>query len=317
MPAQSPRHRRSLGLPILLALTALLIAGATARIGVAKAAAAADAPMTNDDLQRSRRLDTYTILADSGASRGENIYFYKCWMCHNQYAKTGPLLKDLYQRDTMSSGDPVNDDNVTAKIKEGGPGMPAFRTSFLIPISRTCAPISTPENAAWREKIRRRIPGTARKRRNGRFRPPLTAAPGIVRIATRRFRRRRRRPAGRAQRRAHHRVYRRGGKFEFPKMQAGIYTLRIPTPVPFKPYRKDSVSINGATKLDEIVLDSVAQSRQSAGFTGAGISAQQRGDTCGTCRERQKKKRRCRRIARDAIPGSRFSGIIMTSIAGA
>src|SRR5260370_42707565 len=30
----------------------------------------------------------------------------------------------------MTSGDPVNDDNVTVKIKEGGAGMPAFRTSL-------------------------------------------------------------------------------------------------------------------------------------------------------------------------------------------
>src|SRR4030095_7934194 len=47
------------------------------------------------------------------------------------------------------------------------------------------------------------------------------------------------------------------GKFEFPKMQAGSYTLRIATPVPFKPYRRDSVSINGSTKLDDIVLERV------------------------------------------------------------
>ena len=50
------------------------------------------------------------------------------------------------------------------------------------------------------------------------------------------------------------------GKFEFPKMQAGSYTLRIPTPVPFKPYRRDSVAINGATKLDDIALERVADS---------------------------------------------------------
>src|ERR1700682_3096892 len=50
------------------------------------------------------------------------------------------------------------------------------------------------------------------------------------------------------------------GKFEFPKMQAGSYTLRIPTPVPFKLYRRDSVSINGAIKLDDILLERVADS---------------------------------------------------------
>jgi mono/diheme cytochrome c family protein len=137
MPAQAPNDRRPRAVAIFLALTALLLAGATARLGKAetapkpaKAAAAADVSTSTDDLQRSLRLDTYKILADSGAARGENIYFYKCWMCHNQYTKSAPLLKDLFQRESLSSGDPVNDDNVTAKIKEGGPGMPAFRTSL-------------------------------------------------------------------------------------------------------------------------------------------------------------------------------------------
>ena len=49
------------------------------------------------------------------------------------------------------------------------------------------------------------------------------------------------------------------GVYEFPKMQAGTYTLRIPTPREFKPYRRDSVEINGATKLDDIVLERVSK----------------------------------------------------------
>src|SRR5262249_44783948 len=44
---------------------------------------------------------------------------------------------------------------------------------------------------------------------------------------------------------------------EFPKMQAGEYTLRIATPLEFKPYRRDHVRIDGTTNLDEIVLDRV------------------------------------------------------------
>jgi virginiamycin B lyase len=42
-------------------------------------------------------------------------------------------------------------------------------------------------------------------------------------------------------------------------MQAGVYTLRIPTPLVFKPYRRDSVEIDGPTKLDEIVLERVSK----------------------------------------------------------
>src|SRR6266481_5628501 len=134
MPAQLSNHPRPRAVATFLALTALSVAGVSARLGMAETAPkppkAAAADVSTDDLQRSLRLDTYKILADSGAARGENIYFYKCWMCHNQYAKSAPLLKDLFQHENLTSGDPVNDDNVTAKIKEGGAGMPAFRTSL-------------------------------------------------------------------------------------------------------------------------------------------------------------------------------------------
>ena len=48
------------------------------------------------------------------------------------------------------------------------------------------------------------------------------------------------------------------GNFEFPAMQAGLYTLRLPTPREFKPYREDSARIDGATKLDDIVVVSAS-----------------------------------------------------------
>src|SRR5258708_1777923 len=114
MPVQTGTGFQSRAALLLLALGAF--AGATA--------AAADKESAIDDLQRSLRLDTYRSVADSGAARGETLYFYKCWMCHNQYTKSAPLLKDLYQH----AG--VTEDTVTAKIKEGGPGMPAFKASL-------------------------------------------------------------------------------------------------------------------------------------------------------------------------------------------
>jgi mono/diheme cytochrome c family protein len=86
--------------------------------------------MHTDDYQRSARLDTYRVIADSGDGRGENIYFYKCWMCHNQYAKTGPYLRELFKRESLMSGDPMTVENVVKKIREGGPGMPAFGTTI-------------------------------------------------------------------------------------------------------------------------------------------------------------------------------------------
>src|SRR6266550_5012969 len=266
MPAQIPNHRRPRAVATFLAVTALSVAGATARLGMAKTApkppkAVAAADVSTDDLQRSLRLDTYKILGDSGAARGENIYFYKCWMCHNQYTKGAPLLKDLFQRENLASGDPVNDDNVTAKIKEGGAGMPAFRTSLsdaditdlraYFHSGKCCVEGENPPANPWYRAETQKWP----------VQSGLTGgATGMVRIASGDS------PEGVgvqlvAPNGVRTTVYTSAeGKFEFPKVQAGSYTLRIPTPVPFKPYRRDSVQINGATKLDDILLERVADS---------------------------------------------------------
>src|SRR5438093_1194351 len=44
------------------------------------------------------------------------------------------------------------------------------------------------------------------------------------------------------------------GRYEFPKLDAGSYTLRIAQPREFRPYVKEKVEISGANELDEIVL---------------------------------------------------------------
>src|SRR6266851_6281711 len=266
MPAQIPDDRRPRAVATFLALTALLVAGATARLGMAKTApkppkAAPASDVSTDDLQRSLRLDTYKILADSGAARGENIYFYKCWMCHNQYAKSAPLLKDIYQRENLTSGDPVNDDNVTAKIKEGGAGMPAFRTSLsdadiadlraYFHSGKCCVEGENPPANPWYRAETQKWP----------VQSGITGgATGMVRIASGDS------PEGVgvqlvAPNGVRTTVYTNAdGKFEFPKMQAGAYTLRIPTPAPLNPKQQESVSINGATKFDDIVLERVDNS---------------------------------------------------------
>ena len=77
--------------------------------------------------QRSWEVYNAQTTAAAGWPRGEEIYYYKCWMCHNKYAKTGPSLHDLYQRSRLVSGEPVNDQTVTEKIKNGAAGMPAYR----------------------------------------------------------------------------------------------------------------------------------------------------------------------------------------------
>ena len=88
-----------------------------------------DKPAQKDPYQRSAEIYSYTVTAKSGAQRGEELYYYKCWVCHNQFAKTGPQLKDLFKRGSFAmSDDPVNEQTLADKIRKGGPGMPAFGT---------------------------------------------------------------------------------------------------------------------------------------------------------------------------------------------
>src|SRR5262249_29854318 len=230
-------------------------------VALLAAGAATDPPFPTDDLQRSFRLDNYTVVADSGAGRGEVIYFYKCWMCHNRYAKGGPYLQDLYQRKSLASGQPVSDDSVSAKIKAGGPGMPAYRNTLsdtdiadlqaYFRSGKCCVEGENPPANPWYRAETNKWP--VHSGLNG-------GATGVVRIKSGDS------PEGIgvqliAPNGVRTTVYTDGtGKFEFPKMQAGSYTLRISTPVPFKPYRRDSVSIDGANALGEIMLDRVSES---------------------------------------------------------
>src|SRR5258708_38568270 len=87
------------GILVFLAFAiSLCLAGTGGRL--ARAQSAAQKPSATpatvihmDDQQRSYRLDHYKLLAESRAPRGENIYFFKCWMCPNKYAKTGPTSR--------------------------------------------------------------------------------------------------------------------------------------------------------------------------------------------------------------------------------
>ncbi|MCH8266792.1 MAG: carboxypeptidase regulatory-like domain-containing protein [Acidobacteria bacterium] len=48
------------------------------------------------------------------------------------------------------------------------------------------------------------------------------------------------------------------GQYEFPKLADGSYTLRIARPMEHKPYQRNSLSINGATTIEDIVLERVS-----------------------------------------------------------
>jgi hypothetical protein len=171
------------------------------------------------------------------------------------------LLKDLYQRKNLVGGASVSDDTVSAKIKEGGPGMPAFKHSLsdsdvadlqaYFHSGKCCADGENPPlNPSYRSEtqkwpVQSGLTGGATgvvRIKSG------DSAEGIgVQIVA---------PSG-----VRTTVYTNAaGKFEFPRMQAGSYTLRIATPVPFRPFRRDAVSIDGDTKLDDIALERVANS---------------------------------------------------------
>jgi hypothetical protein len=50
------------------------------------------------------------------------------------------------------------------------------------------------------------------------------------------------------------------GTYEFPVLDRGDYVLRLARPLEFRPYRKDSVHIDGRTALPEIVVEKVTES---------------------------------------------------------
>jgi len=211
-----------------------------------------------DDLQRSYRLDHYLLLANEGPARGENIYKYKCWVCHHQYQKDGPDLKDLYKRSNLMSGQAVDDTSVSAQIKDGGAGMPSFRTTLsdrdiadVLSYLRTGTCCRVEENppanpwyraAAQKWPVQSGLSGGARgvvRTAKGELLegvPVQLIAPNNIRTT----------------------VYSNDkGNFEFPAMQSGSYTLRIATPREFKPYRRDSVQIDASTKLEDLVVERV------------------------------------------------------------
>jgi len=226
---------------------------------------AADTPSPasyRDDLQRSYRTDHYLEVAESGADRGENIYWHKCWACHNKYQQAAPTLEGLFQQPALITGVPVNEENVAAHIKKGGPGMPSFGTtlsnsdvadvvSYLHSAKCCVEGEHLPANPWYRSETSK---WTVQSGLSG-------GATGTVRVASGDS------PEGVmvqliAPNGVRTTVYtNEEGKYEFPKMQAGAYLLRIANPLEFKPYRRDSVHIDGPTKLEDIVLERMVKTR--------------------------------------------------------
>lgn len=218
---------------------------------------------TKDEYQRSAEIYGMRTSARSGPQRGEEIYYYKCSYCHNQYAKTGPPLKDLFTRRALLSGQPVSDQTVTEKIRQGGPIMPAYRhvltdadLADLLSYFKdaTCCfegdePPPNPRYrgvtaaTAARAVVRANLSGGARGIVRTAKGEPLEGI--MVQLVSTKT-------AIRTT------VYTSAdGHYAFPVLEPGAYTLRIARPLEFVPYVRESVRIDGATRLDDIVLQRV------------------------------------------------------------
>src|SRR5215470_10254647 len=80
-----------------------------------------------DPSLRSLQYYRYKRVAESGPERGRELYYFKCWQCHNEFQQTAPQLKGLYENGRRVDGELVTDAVLANRIKNGGAGMPAFR----------------------------------------------------------------------------------------------------------------------------------------------------------------------------------------------
>ena len=222
-------------------------------------ARAEPAPPAKDYNQRALEIYEFRKATQSGPARGQEIYYYKCWMCHNENAQGGaPKLVDLYKRANLISGDPVNDETVKAKILAGSANMPAYRHTLnegdladlmsWLKDEKCCwnsdAPPLNPRykgaNAPARTQLYAALTGGPKgivKNNRGEaiegIMVQLIADDTAIRTT----------------------VYsRRDGHYEFPMMPAGSYTLRIAKPKEFYPFSRTKVDVKGSETFADITL---------------------------------------------------------------
>src|SRR5437870_3082967 len=108
---------------LLAVMICLLLCAATVAFSQTPNSERGNPDPPKGNLQRSTEILYFKRLADSGPERGQEIYFFKCWVCHNSYTRAAgspaPTLKDLYKRPMLLSGKPMNDESVTDQIKNG------------------------------------------------------------------------------------------------------------------------------------------------------------------------------------------------------
>jgi mono/diheme cytochrome c family protein len=93
-------------------------------------------PQPLDPYDRVSQVWYFQRLASSGSQRGQEIYYMRCWICHNEYtviAEPGaaPSLRDLYKKPKLMNGQPVNDQTVAEFIRKGTGRMPAYSPEYF------------------------------------------------------------------------------------------------------------------------------------------------------------------------------------------
>ena len=81
------------------------------------------APATSSEVEESESPDE-TELIDAGAG----IFDASCVACHNltSEAKVGPGLAGMFEKESLSNGEAVNDENLKEWILNGGGAMPGI-----------------------------------------------------------------------------------------------------------------------------------------------------------------------------------------------
>ena len=115
-------------LAALLAFAATLQTASAQQQARQAATQAQPAEPARDYNQRALEIFEFRKAAQSGPDRGKEIYYYKCWMCHNELAEGGaPKLAGLFKRATLVSGEPLNDESVKNQIRNGSANMGAYK----------------------------------------------------------------------------------------------------------------------------------------------------------------------------------------------
>src|SRR6266545_541434 len=244
-------------------IAAVVGIGAFCYVGQAQSEVLSTRPavVASNDLQRSVGIYGYNVAATSGPMRGEVLYYYKCWFCHNDYAREAgslaPGLKDIFKRATLVTGEPVNDDTVAKHIRNGSPQMPAFGTTLkdadiadlIAYLHNGCCYEETrsPVNPWYRATAQNSPAMPERTNLRGGPRGTVRNADGLLLegIMVQLI-------APNAVRTT---VYsNEDGQYEFPQLVPGSYTLRIAKPLEFLPHQRDAVLVENGTQFEDIVL---------------------------------------------------------------